>query len=402
MKNAQYINKSHPVSSAYNPPVEEHQPQPPEATEPELLWRAVSFMVSNNYVDAVPILEELAKNNNSDAQNLLGDLNFCGIGTAVQDFSKATKYYEQAANNGDASSSNNLGYAVQYGLRDDQKFEPKPHEAMTHYLQALITKARANNENTDFLEGILHNLINKEEFAVNIYDSGEHITPHSYFLQMAGSYEFSNTPDLLTAFAIIKNACLLKGGQAAPSDIQALNELQKKILASAKHDLRNQQYPNAYKKLFFLAKDSQATKENQATALRLLGKMYCQGLGVAQHIKQAINFLNVPAKQGDKPACYLLEEIYSADTEHVDYEIAMHWYELAGAEGLKKIEPLQLKVCESVLNDLETEKNDLAFTKLKWLTQKNYAIAPENLEKIFKNPFHTFENQHSQNRDDGL
>jgi len=381
MEHAQFKNESRTLPTSYNPPIGGHEPIPLRCTEAEQICQVVSFMASNNYDDAVPILKELEKNNNFDAQNLLGDLNFCGIGTD-QDFSKAINYYEQAAQNGDASSSNNLGYAVQYGLKNDQKFEPKPHEAMRHYLQAFITAGRANNENTDFVEGILQNLTKKEEFAVNIYDSGEHMTPHSYFLQMAGSYELSNTPDLLTAFAIIKNACLLKGGQPDPSDLQALNELQENILASVKDDFKNHHYPKAYKKLFFLAKDTQVTKENQATAMRLLGKMYCQGLGVAQHIKQAINFLNVPAKQGDKPACYLLGEIYSADTEHFDYEMAMHWYELAGAEGLKKIEPLQLKVYESVLNDLKTDKIDLAFTKLKWLAQKDYAIASDKLEKI--------------------
>jgi len=364
--------------------------------EAEQVCLAVSLMAENRYGAAVPILKELAEeSNNSDAQNLLGDLYFCGIGVDEQNFSEATKYYEQAAQNGDASSSNNLGYAVQYGLKDTQKFEPKPHEAMTHYMQALVTTGRANNENNDFIEGILQNLMKKIEFTVNIYDSGEHLTPHSYFLQIAGEYEYRHAPDLLTAFAIVKNAYLLKGGKLGFFEVQALNELQGKILASAKDDFKNRHYPQVYKKLFFLAKDSHVTKENQATALRLLGKMYCQGLGVAQDIKQAINYLNVPAKQGDKQACFLLGEIYSSDTEHFDYEEAMYWYQQAGAED--KIEPLKLKIYESAMQNLidlgaekAGDKNEqdqlddinLGFAKLKFLAKEGDAKAQCKLGEI--------------------
>jgi|GEM_PF-5276151 len=329
----------------------------PQSVETSEINQAIHLIQSNQPDQAFSILKSLADGNNSDVQNLLGDMYFCGIGTE-QNFLAAAEYYEKAAGNSNASSSNNLGYAFQYGLKEGQKLGSNPHEAMTHYIQALITTARANRQNTDFVERILQNLMTKQEFAVEIYDSNEHMTPHSYFLQISGSYEFSNTPDLLTAFAIIKNACLLKGGKPAAADVQALNELQGKILTSAQQDLKNGHYLDAYKKLFFLAKDSDVTEANQSTALRFLGKMYCQGLGVTQDIKQAINYLNLPAKQGDAKACFLLGEIYSADTKHLDYEEANFWQQKAETLDIKKNTDLNLTlIMDSLIQHLKDPEN---------------------------------------------
>ncbi len=101
----------------------------------ELYEKAEKLYNNDDYIQAVPILKELAENGHAKAQCNLGYCYYYGQGVS-QDYSKAVEWYTKAANQKYAGAQNNLGVCYHYGQGVPQDYS----KAVEWYTKAANQK----------------------------------------------------------------------------------------------------------------------------------------------------------------------------------------------------------------------------------------------------------------------
>ncbi len=85
-----------------------------EARGEDAFARATALMERKDFATAIPLLRQLAEENNGDAQAFLAGLYLVGIGLQ-QDVQLARQWFERAVRNGNATAAYNLGMMRERG-----------------------------------------------------------------------------------------------------------------------------------------------------------------------------------------------------------------------------------------------------------------------------------------------
>jgi len=116
--------------------------------------------VKQDYPEAVRWFQKAAEQGNASAQNNLGSMHGCGQGVN-QDYSEAARWYQKAAEQGHASAQSNLGimhYSGQ-GVKQD-------------YSEAARWLQKAAEQGNDEAAGILRDLLQKQHQKIKSQTAG--------------------------------------------------------------------------------------------------------------------------------------------------------------------------------------------------------------------------------------
>lgn len=288
-------------------------------------------------------LEVLANELDVEAQMQLANRLDYGTDEVVQDLSEARKWYEMAAESGNADALCVLGYYALNGIEQDVDLE----EAVDYFTQA------ENAGCTRALVGLGR--------AYLLGYSGEDAEANRASLAYAAIEQAyrANEPSGLYYMGV-----LLEEGIGTDVNIPGAMELYTKVT-----ELTNLSIYDAY-----LVDAAQTS----------LGLCYVHGRGVAQDYAQALSAFTKAAENGYAKAEYYLGQMYESGfgTEQ-DYGVAFSWYEKAAEQNYA---PALNQIGYLYYNGYGVDTDiDQAVYYQKLAAMQGYAAAQINLGYLFEN-----------------
>lgn len=276
-----------------------HGYKPPKDHPTTQFKEAEHLVQSKRYGEAYEILDQLDnKQDDTQAQNLLGDMHLCGM-WFKQNAYVAEKYYLKAAaaEGGDPIACINLGYSY--------LLEGKDEEAMAYFANALS------------LQGF--------DYRLDINSSAD-------CKEIAANYRVHK--NFIAAFAWQKRAEELTANlDGLHPPVKPAESLHQTILESALSNIEQRDYLTAFKELILLAKYGNSDAE------LYLGAMYYFGLGVGPSYQIPMLYYKASAEKGNARACNAVGLLHqSGEGVPRNDQTAQEWFAKAKAIEAKENE----------------------------------------------------------------
>ncbi len=317
----------------------------------ELAAQGEKYEAKRDYAGALKYFQSAADQGNARGQDDLGHLYDNGQGVP-QNYKEAAKYYQLAADQGDADAQTNLGYLYNHG-----KGVPQDHAAALKYYQLAAAQGFGQGQNNlgslyengqgvppDYKKAVKYYQLAADQGnaqgqnnLATMYENG-HGVPQDY--KKAAKY-FQLAADHNYASAQANLGYLYEYGKGVPQDY--------KRAAKYYQLAANQGNAEAQTNLGYLYNHGQGVPQDHAAALKYyklaaeqgytqgqnnLGSMYETGQGVAQDYKEAAKYYRLAADQGNAQAQNNLASLYAAGKGVPQDDVeAAKYYKLAADHG---------------------------------------------------------------------